>query len=122
MLLRHCIEKQATIDSRSGPPGLWCPSAAEGWQPLAVSLRNKRWEAGMSHDELRENRLCYKHSAYSEIEYNHLEPISAAIERCFKRNRGGSAYRLGNMASSRARDNGSSAGTGDTADTTDAKQ
>ncbi|CAJ2508593.1 Uu.00g136190.m01.CDS01 [Anthostomella pinea] len=80
MLLSHWIDKRPAVDRMSELPSLWCPSAAEGWQALAVSLRNKLLEKGMSGDEFRELRLRCKHRAYYEIEYRHLQPMSTIIE------------------------------------------
>jgi len=80
MLLRHWIEKRSTIDQMSELTHLWCPSAAGGWRDIAVSLRNKLLETGMSLAEIRGIRLLCKHQAYYQIEHDHLKPLTRTIE------------------------------------------
>lgn len=80
ILLNSWIDKHATVDQMSELPNLWCPSAAGGWRAIAVSLRNKLLETGMSRVEIRRIRLLCKHQAYYQIELEHLEPMRHTLE------------------------------------------
>ncbi|KAI0970447.1 hypothetical protein F4678DRAFT_139525 [Xylaria arbuscula] len=79
-LFSHWMGCNPTSDQMTELASMWCSSAGGGWRAIAVILRKRLLEEGMSHDEMRKVRLSCKHDEYLETELKHLKPISERIE------------------------------------------
>ncbi|KAI1288946.1 hypothetical protein F5Y03DRAFT_404300 [Xylaria venustula] len=79
-LFSHWMGCNPTSDQMMELASLWCASKGGGWRAIAVILRKRLLDEGMSHDEMRTMRLSCKDNEYLSIELNHLKPISERIE------------------------------------------